>query len=70
MKNSTNTLEIGTSVVMVDCAEAKKHQGKVWKTRSHPWEVCGELVVLLEGKAGGFAVSNLKVVSEVCHETR
>lgn len=55
---------IGTKVRMVNCYEAEKHRDKVWVTRSDPWELCGSQVVLLEGKAGGFATEFLEVVAE------
>lgn len=50
----------GTKVIMVDCPEAEKYKGKIWVTRSEPWECCGSEVVLLEGYRGGFDVSKLK----------
>ncbi len=55
-------MKIGTKVIMVNCAEAEKYLGKVWVTRSEPWDCCGSKVVLLEGKSGGFDVSCLKEV--------
>lgn len=33
------------------------------KTRSAAWELCGEPVVLIEGKAGGVALSHLVISS-------
>lgn len=58
-------MKVGTKVVMIDCQEANEHKDKVWKTRSEPWLLGhGEEVVLLEGKAGGFAVQCLRPVEE------
>ena len=52
----------GDKVVMAKCYEARLEQnkGKVWTVRSEPWNVCGSEVVLLEGKAGGFATKYLR----------
>ena len=58
-------MKIGTKVKMVNCFEAEIYGDRVWITRSEPWEVCGTMVVALEGKAGGFAVECLEVVEEV-----
>jgi len=55
-------MKTGTKVKMVNCAEARKYPDKIWTTRSEPWEMCGTMVVLLEGKSGGFAVDCLEVV--------
>lgn len=57
-------MKIGTKVRMVNCLEAEEHKGQIWVTRSEPWEMCGSMVVLLEGKRGGFDVSRLEVVKE------
>lgn len=57
-------MKVGTKVKMVNCSEADKYPDKIWETRSEPWEVCGEMVVLLKGKAGGFSVNCLKVVED------
>ena len=37
---------------------------KVFTVRSAPWMLCGELVVKLEGVAGGYAVDGLYLVEE------
>ena len=34
-------------------------RGKEWTVRSEPWDLCGTMVVKLEGKAGGYAVDGL-----------
>ena len=58
-------MKIGTQVVMINCMEARTNPDKVWTTRSEPWSLGhGEMVVLLEGKSGGFAVDRLKVVGD------
>jgi hypothetical protein len=50
---------------MINCIEAEDEPGRVWITRSEPWQLgrngTGDWVVLLEGKAGGFAVECLEV---------
>ena len=57
------TMPKGTVVKMVNCAEAELYPNKLWATRSEPWALGnGTVVVLLEGKAGGFAVDCLQVV--------
>jgi hypothetical protein len=59
-KPKKSGLHSGENVVIVNCYEAEKYAGKVWVTRSEPWEVCGSEVILLEGKSGGFNTSCLK----------
>ena len=50
---------------MVNCAEAEKYTGRIWVIRSDPWKLgCGEEVVLLEGKSGGFATRCLAEVED------
>lgn len=58
-------MKIGTKVIMKNCAEVEKYAGRIWTTRSEPWDCCGTEVVLLEGKAGGFATDCLEIVEEV-----
>ena len=56
-------MKIGTKVKMNDrYYVSEKNRGKVFTTRSEPWMVCGTMVVLLEGLAGGYAVDGLDVV--------
>ncbi len=43
---------------------SEQNKGKVWTVRSEPWECSGTLVVLLEGKGGGYAVDGLDIVEE------
>lgn len=52
----------GDKVKLVNCAEAQleKYKDKVWTVRSESWNLCGTEVVLLEGKAGGFATKYLR----------
>ena len=57
-------MKIGTKVKMVNCYEAEKYKDRVWITKSEPWAVGGTMVVLLEGKSGGFAVDMLEVVHQ------
>jgi len=57
-------MKIGTKVVMINCVEAEIYKGKIWTTRSDPWQLGhGAWVVLLEGKTGGFLVKCLAVVN-------
>lgn len=53
-------LRIGDRVKMVDCLEAERYADRTWIVASNPWEVCGSLVVKLEGYRGGFDVTKLK----------
>lgn len=56
-------LRPGDTVRMTDkYYEGEVYAGKVWKVRSWPWTVCGEKVVLLEGRAGGYSVDGLELV--------
>lgn len=58
-------MKIGDKVVMNNKYYVnEKNKGKVWTVRSEPWECCGTLVVLLEGKSGGYAVDGLDIVEE------
>jgi hypothetical protein len=58
-------MKIGTKVKMVNCYEAEKYKDSVWTTRSEPWEIGGgEVLVLLDGYSGGFALRCLQEVAE------
>lgn len=58
-------MKIGDKVVMNNKYYVnEKNKGKVWTVRSEPWECCGTLVVLLEGKSGNYAVDGLNIVEE------
>lgn len=56
---------VGTKVKMVNCYEAEIYPDKIWEIRSEPWWVCGEPLVLLKGRAGGFSLNCLKVVPDM-----
>lgn len=56
-------LKPGDKVKMNDkyhVSEANKN--RIWEVRSEPWECCGDLIVALVGKAGGYAVDGLTLV--------
>lgn len=56
-------IKIGDRVVMNgNYTVNEEDKGKIWAVRSDPWECCGTVVVLLEGKSGGYAVDGLDVV--------
>ena len=53
-------LKPGDKVVMTGrYYVSDKDRGKIWTVRSEPWNCCGTMVVLLEGKSGGYAVDGL-----------
>lgn len=53
---------VGTEVRMVNCYEASKYEGRIWKTRSEPWVLSGHTpVVMLEDYRGCFACEFLEV---------
>ena len=63
-------MKIGDKVVMNDkYYVSAENKGKVWTVRSEPWECGGTLVVLLEGKRGGYAVDGLDIVQEAQNDT-
>ena len=43
---------------------SEQNKGRIWTVRSEPWMCCGQLVVSLAGKAGGYAVDGLDLVKE------
>lgn len=43
---------------------SKENRGRVWTVCSEPWNCCGTMVVLLEGKSGGYAVDGLELVDK------
>lgn len=58
-------MKIGDKVVMNDnYYVSEANRGRVWTIRSEPWNVCGEMVVALEGKSGGYAVDGLNLVED------
>lgn len=48
---------------------SEENRSKVWTVRSEPWECSGTLVVLLEGKSGGYAFDGLDIVQEASNDT-
>lgn len=46
---------------------SEKNKEKIWTVQSELWEVCGTVVVKLEGKSGGYAVDGLDLV-EAAHD--
>ena len=59
-------LRPGDVVVMNDkYYVSPEDKGREWKVRSEPWVVCGQEVVLLEGKTGGYATDGLSLISRV-----
>lgn len=58
-------MKIGDKVIMNDkYYVSAENRGKVWTVRSEPWKCSGQLVVLLEGKSGGYAVDGLDIVGD------
>ena len=58
-------MKIGDKVVMNGKYRVSEgNKSKIWIVRSEPWNCCGTLVVLLEGKSGGYAVDGLDIVEE------
>ena len=41
---------------------SEKDKEKIWTVKWGPWMCCGTAVVLLDGKAGGYAVDGLDLV--------
>ncbi len=63
-------MKIGDKVVMNDkYYVSEENRSKVWTVRSEPWECSGTLVVLLEGKSGGYAFDGLDIVQEASNDT-
>ncbi|MCF7495036.1 hypothetical protein L3V35_08240 [Vibrio sp. L5-1] len=54
---------IGTQVKYFPLIKDKAHF-HIGEVRSEPWEVCGELVVNVSGKAGGLSVEHLGVITD------
>lgn len=64
MSNHRIPLTTGDKVKMVNCYEAEKYKDKIWTVRSEEWTLAsGVTLVKLEGKAGGFDVDCLELVS-------
>lgn len=65
-EKKTASFKPGDKVRIVgDCYEAEKYAGQVWTVASPPWEVSGNEIVLLHGKAGGFSTRFLELVEAV-----
>jgi len=59
------TWPVGTTVKMVNCADAEleKYKGKTFATRSEPWMLSGHTpVVMLKGVSGCFGTDFLQEV--------
>ncbi|HCA29108.1 MAG TPA: hypothetical protein DEP23_05860 [Ruminococcaceae bacterium] len=56
-------LKPGDQVIMINCPEARKHQGIVWTVESIPFTLCRRLVVMLKGYHDCFDVEKLGRVS-------
>ncbi|MCY9855428.1 hypothetical protein [Vibrio mediterranei] len=62
IKTAAKRFPIGTKIKYFPLANVRSsfHVGEV---RSEPWEVCGEVVVAITGKAGGLSVDHLEVMA-------
>lgn len=56
-------LKPGDQVMMINCPEARNHQGIVWTVDSMPFMMCGSVVVMLKGYRGCFDTEKLGRVS-------
>ena len=45
---------------------AREGEGKLSRTRSEAWEICGHASVKVKGKAGGIALSHIEPVMILC----
>ena len=53
-------LKPGDKVLMNDNYHvADRNKDVIFTVRSKPWNVCGQMVVSLDGRAGGYAVDGL-----------
>lgn len=58
-------VKIGDKVVMnSNYFVSEENKGKIFTVRSNPWNCCGTIVVLLEGKSGGYAIDGLNLVEK------
>lgn len=58
-------IKIGDRVIMNNkYLVSEKDKGKIWTVRSNPWNCCGTIVVLLDGKSGGYAIDGLNLVEK------
>lgn len=61
LRKSTEQCDLkpGDQVIMINCPEARNHQGIVWTVDSAPFMVCGSVVVMLKGYRGCFDAEKL-----------
>lgn len=58
-------IKIGDKVVMNSNYFVEEiDKGRIWTVCSNPWNCCGTIVVLLEGKSGGYAIDGLNLVEK------
>lgn len=60
-------IKMGSKVMISDKGRhkiPKEDEGKIFEVRSNSFEICGTTCVLLKGKRGGYAVSELIEVEE------
>ena len=43
---------------------SEENKDRIWNVASEPWMLCGQMVVKLEGKSGGYAVDGLDLVND------
>lgn len=61
----TGKIKVGSKVKMNDKYYVSQvNKSKVWVVVSEPWNLCGTMVVQLEGKSGGYALDGLDLVEE------
>ncbi len=69
-KNKTETLKKGDKVVMINCMEAKRHNGMVWECLTDSYKRESRFIpkdevdeeVFLQGFSGAFYVKYLQLV--------
>ena len=55
--------QIGDIVIMNDNYKvAEKNKGKGFEVISEPWNLCGTMVVKLEGYSGGYTLDGLDLI--------
>ena len=60
-----NKINIGDIVVMNSKYwVSDKNKGKEFKVKSEPWDLCGTMVILLDGYRGGYALDGLDLVGK------
>lgn len=43
---------------------SEENRGKIWTVASDPWNLCGTMMVKLEGRHGGYAIDGLDLVED------